>query len=632
MRLFGDAQPIALVRAESLGGNRSASVASRHVATVAATLRELGVAYTLLGDGDLASMDLSVLRIVVLSQHPRMPPAARAALLKWLRGGGKLLAFGAVPADVLKAAGFAPGEQVAGKPGAFQTVRPAQDAPLAHLPAHVAQPLGGLRTIRAVDARSAVAAEWYNRDGKAIGQPAVLASANGVAVCHALTPDDPPGRRHLVAALLGHVQPELWPAIVRASIDGLGAIGPYASLESLRAAARRAEDGAAVIEELARIDPLVQQARKHLDAEQYGPAMVAVEAARAKVLTAACRLQRPKAPEHRAFWCHSAFGVKGMTWDEAIRTLADNGFTAILPNMSWGGAAFYDSKVLPKAVDMEGKGDQIAECLAACKRHGIECHVWKVNWNMGWRTPKAFMRRMKREGRTQLDAGGKANDRWLCPSHPANRQLEIDAMVEVAERYDVDGIHFDYIRYPNSSACFCDGCRQRFEQHIGRKIKTWPGDVLRDKELHAKWLDWRRSNITAVVAGVAERVRKLPRPVQISAAVFANYRSARDGVGQDWALWCRKGYLDFVCPMDYTASTDAFRGLVRRQLGWAHGVPCYPGIGLSVWGGGDHTFELFDKIQVTRELHAGGFTVFNYDPAAAGRYVPRCGLGVTRKE
>ena len=41
--------------------------------------------------------------------------------------------------------------------------------------------------------------------------------------------------------------------------------------------------------------------------------------------------------------------------------------------------------------------------------------------------------------------------------------LERDAMLEVATNYDVDGIHFDYIRYPASDHCYCDGCRTRFE-------------------------------------------------------------------------------------------------------------------------------------------------------------------------
>jgi uncharacterized lipoprotein YddW (UPF0748 family) len=97
--------------------------------------------------------------------------------------------------------------------------------------------------------------------------------------------------------------------------------------------------------------------------------------------------QWPLPGEFRAFWCHSAFGVQGISWDEAIGRLADNGFTAILPNMVWGGAAFYASKVLPVAPQVESRGDQIAQCLAACRKHGIQIHVWKVNWNLGQAAP-----------------------------------------------------------------------------------------------------------------------------------------------------------------------------------------------------------------------------------------------------
>ena len=41
-----------------------------------------------------------------------------------------------------------------------------------------------------------------------------------------------------------------------------------------------------------------------------------------------------------------------------------------------------------------------------------------------------------------------------------------DAMCELA-RMGVDGIHFDYIRYPDSGHCFCSGCRARFEAFAG---------------------------------------------------------------------------------------------------------------------------------------------------------------------
>ena len=41
-------------------------------------------------------------------------------------------------------------------------------------------------------------------------------------------------------------------------------------------------------------------------------------------------------------------------------------------------------------------------------------------------------------------------------------------MLEVARKYPVDGLHFDYIRYPGRDKCYCDGCRERFEAEIAR--------------------------------------------------------------------------------------------------------------------------------------------------------------------
>jgi hypothetical protein len=63
---------------------------------------------------------------------------------------------------------------------------------------------------------------------------------------------------------------------------------------------------------------------------------------------------------------------------------------------------------------------------------------------------------------------GKPQDAWLCPSHPANQALELNALVEIARNYDVAGLHLDYIRYPGKDYCFCAGCRQRFEASLGK--------------------------------------------------------------------------------------------------------------------------------------------------------------------
>ena len=70
-----------------------------------------------------------------------------------------------------------------------------------------------------------------------------------------------------------------------------------------------------------------------------------------------------------------------------------------------------------------------------------------------------------------------------------------------------------------------------------------------------------------MVKAVSEQVRRVKPKIKISAAVFRNWAVDRDGVGQDWKLWCERGYLDFVCPMDYTESDGQFDVWVRAKSG-----------------------------------------------------------------
>ncbi|MGC8642100.1 MAG: family 10 glycosylhydrolase [Isosphaeraceae bacterium] len=141
------------------------------------------------------------------------------------------------------------------------------------------------------------------------------------------------------------------------------------------------------------------------------------------------------------------------------------------------------------------------------------------------------------------------------------------------------------------------------------------------------WLDWRRDNITKVVKAVSEQVRAIKPKVKLSAAVFRNWPTDRDAVGQDWKLWCERGYLDFVCPMDYTASTAQFDTWVSHQREWAGQTPCYPGIGSYLLT----PEQVIGQIQATRRHEMRGFTVFNYDTRMAQTLLPRLSVGTTRR-
>ena len=197
-------------------------------------------------------------------------------------------------------------------------------------------------------------------------------------------------------------------------------------------------------------------------------------------------------------------------------------------------------------------------------------------------------------------------------------------MLEVAKKYDVDGLHFDYIRYPNRNHCYCDGCRLRFEAQAGVKVGNWPKDCY-SGDLHEPYHDFRCQQITRLVAAVAREAKRLKPGIKISAAVFGSYPDCRESVGQDWVEWVKAGYLDFVCPMDYTQSDPTFIGLVQNQLRLVNGrIPVYPGIG--AWRLTPD--RVVGQIHHARSLNAPGFTVFNLDASAAESVLPAIALGV----
>ncbi len=354
--------------------------------------------------------------------------------------------------------------------------------------------------------------------------------------------------------------------------------------------------------------------------------VAAGEAKKRATIEWAKSIKPPAAPEFRAFWCHSPLGIGGgRTWDESIAILKKGGFNAMIANLAWGGSADYPSEVLPRSTpDL----DAFAECKAACRRHGVGFHVWKVCYNLGGkRAPQEFVDKLKAEGRLQKSLSGEEKP-WLCPSHPANLKLESDAFLEIA-RKGADGIHLDYIRYPGGESCFCQGCRERFEKKYGA-VENWPSDVRKVPELAKLWAQFKRDNITALVRDVSKRVRREAPGVKISAAVFQNFNSCAEVVGQDWPAWCRDGLLDFVCPMDYTESTAIFTDLVTKQSKVVGNVPIYPGIGLFIGGAtpADKFRTVAEQILECRKIGCRGFAVFEFN-AAAEAVLPYLALGPT---
>ena len=538
---------------------------------MAATLRSLGVAVAVLADTDVDAAVLSGVKAIFFPYNPEVPAELLASVRRFVADGGRIFAAYDCDAALKELLDVTTGRWEKcpdGDYGGF--VREGEG--LAGQPAFAAQRSWMTYVVEPREGTRVVARWGVPSAPRSV--PALLCGRHGAYMGHVWLGGVKGDSRSLMRAVVLDMMPS------------------YASrLDAADAAARRrAEEEAAWV-----------------------------------------RAQRPgPRGEFRAFWCHSPLGLGGgRSWDESIDVLARGGFNALIVNMLWGGCAAYASDLLPRSTQVPPGTDPFADCLAACRRRGVEMHVWKVCWRLNWGEPESFVERMRAEGRLQEQ--GARREAWLCPSHPANRDLEVDAMVELAKK-GPDGVHFDYIRYPDGNGCWCARCRALFERRIGRAVASWPDDLRRDGALAAEWTRMRCDLVGEVVSRASARIRKEAPGVKVSAAVFGNFLTSPKEIGQDWATWVKRGDLDFVCPMDYTDSTAAFAALIANQKPLDGAARVYPGIGLSSTGAGvdGRARRVAGQIGACRAAGFRGFTVFNFD-AAAEEVLPLLSAGPTAK-
>jgi len=603
---------------------------SREAVRTAELLHRAGIDAATVDEPDLERGVLRGKRIAVLPHNPAISEPAMAALEAFVREGGRLIVCYGLPGRLPALTGVEPTEwKPQEREGQFARMV-FEPGAVKGLPGAARQASWNVQGVRPAGRNARVLGWWEDDRGQRQPYPAVVLSDTAAYLSHIVMDDDSANKERLLRALAGALDPTLWPEMARAAIEQAGAITPdRGSFEQVAREIARGPGGSGprVRAELAAARAELALATRRTAAGDDPAALEAATRARERLTRAFLLGRRARPGEFRGVWVHSAYGPSGMSWDAALARLKAAGFNAVVPNMLWGGVADYPSAVLPVRERVARDGDQIAKCLAAARRHGIEVHVWKVNWNlMG--APRAFIERLRAEKRLQRDRDGREEE-WLCPSHPANFALERDSMLEVTRRYDVDGIHLDYIRYPDDTKCYCDGCRARFEEQTGERVADWPRDVLRGGSRQAAYLEFRRQNITRLVRAVAEGSRRIKPWVRISAAVFPNWPQCRDSIGQDWGAWVRDGLLDFVCPMDYTDSNDEFATRVTVQREEVAGrAPLYPGIGASAPG--LSVAQVAEQIEIARRLGADGFIVFEYNGPVASDHVPALGQAATR--
>ncbi|MCX7009374.1 MAG: family 10 glycosylhydrolase, partial [Kiritimatiellaeota bacterium] len=499
----------------SVGDNGERKAAQRATRLISTWLSELGIGHDVVLDDDAAAA-LKTARVAILPYNSKPNSRELKALAAFTQQGGKLIVFYGASEELAKLMHMRIGAyehtETPGRWSAISFVAPAAW----DVPARVRQESGNIMPAVPADSSASVIAWWENRLGGRTSSPAWTASVQGFWMAHVLQDEDLTNKRRMLAGLLGKLDPDVWPQAAVQAYYRAGCMGGAASFAASRT--RLAADPA----KLAEADRLYAGLAALFKARRY-PEVVDQAATLDRMLTEVYAAVQP-APknEFRGVWEHNGVGWYPGDWGRTCRELKENHLTAVFGNMLWGALAHYPSDVLPRSTTFHRYGDQLDAAVKAAHANGLQFHCWAVCWNPGG-APEDFMARLKKAGRLQQTADGKSAP-WLSPHHPDNVEMLLKAYEEVAQRYPIDGLHLDYIRYSDHSVDFSPVARAAFEKWRGGTAFGWPKSAQNGGALFREFNLFRCETITAFVREASKRVRAARPGITISAAVFAGYR------------------------------------------------------------------------------------------------------------
>lgn len=285
-------------------------------------------------------------------------------------------------------------------------------------------------------------------------------------------------------------------------------------------------------------------------------------------------------------------------------------FNTVLLQTRLRGDLIYPSSIETFAESLTGNTgrnpgyDPLAFAIEECHKRGMELHAWLVT------IPAGNTRQVKLLGKNSVVQKNRKicklyrGNWYLDPGNPETKEYLSRIVKEITARYDIDGIHFDYIRYPEGADNFPD--TDSFRKHgKGKDLKQW-----------------RRDNITDIVRRLYTDIKGLKPWVKVSSSPIGKYRdtnrypsrgwNAYYIVYQDAQKWLKEGIHDALFPMMYFQGNNFY----PFALDWKENCSnrwIVPGLGIYFLSPHEQDWpldEVVRQIHFTRQVRLNGQAYF----------------------
>jgi uncharacterized lipoprotein YddW (UPF0748 family) len=315
--------------------------------------------------------------------------------------------------------------------------------------------------------------------------------------------------------------------------------------------------------------------------------------------------------------------------DQFIQEAADANFNTVFVQVRQRGDALYHSSIVSRSELLEGQDenfDPLAYAIQKGHEKGLEVHAWlnaMIAWGSGTTKPKdpnhIFNKHpewLMRDSTGKIAFPDRKTDPvnsvvegpyFLAPGNPEVQDHLYDVYMEVVENYDIDGIHFDFIRFParmgpdTPAVSYDEVSLKRFKEETGEEPIPYS----------KAWDQWRTDQITEIVAHIYKGVKERKTEVEVSASVLAAWDLGLGRAFTDYRKWMEMGILDFVMPMSYSPN----HATVWKDTTDALQVtdPGRVVVGLGAWHFKNNPEGLAEQIDILRRERVRGFVLFAQD-------------------
>ncbi len=287
-------------------------------------------------------------------------------------------------------------------------------------------------------------------------------------------------------------------------------------------------------------------------------------------------------------------------------------------NKTWFPSTVGDQSPYQACVTALGE-DPLAFLIKTAHQEGIEVHAWLNMLSLSKNTEAKMLKKYGPDILTRNIKPKKTlqdylidNQYFLEPGDARVRKELLLLVAEIVRAYpQLDGIQFDYIRYPdvNPRYGYSQSNMKRFKKETGAK-KIVEEDPV--------WRQWKRDQVTDLVKALTQEARSIRPSIQVSTTGCVSYVRAREEAFQDWPVWLNTRLVDFVTIMSYPPDLVTFKKNVADALKRVE-EPLKLNFAIGAYKFLNAPQGYQEQFDWCKETKAGGCIVFHYDSLRASQ-------------